>query len=146
MPCPALCRIRPVTNRGLRNGIALPYLPGEEHCVLPRVGVVPLADPLEREPLGAVEPLRFLVPRTDLEMDPHRSGPRPPADALPEQRPADPGTPSRRGHGDVQQVGLARHGPGDGVPENSPVLPSATTGSEKPLPSSSANIPRDQGD
>src|SRR5512139_3489681 len=111
MPCPALCRIRPLTNRGLRNGIALPYLPGEEHGVLPRVGVVPLADPLEREPLVAVEPLRFLVPRPDFEVYPRCPGPRPPADTLPEQSPAHAGSPSSRGHGDVQQVRLPRHGP-----------------------------------
>src|SRR5512139_1111488 len=122
MPCPPLCRIRPFTNRGLRNGIALPYLPGEEHGVLSRVRVVPLPDPLERESLGAVEPLCFLVPRPDLEVDPHRSCQRPPADALPEQRLSHAMPSPRRGHGDIQQVRLPRHGPGYGVPEDLPVL------------------------
>src|SRR3990170_1485746 len=123
MPLPVLRRIFPWTKRGLRNGIALSYLPVEDDGVLPRVGVIPFPDPPEHESHPSIEAQRALVPRAHLEEDPGCPRARRAADALGQERPADPPPPPFGVHGDVQQVGLSRDGPADGVPEDLSAAP-----------------------
>src|SRR5512134_2549061 len=113
MPLPALRRIFPWIKRGLRNGIALPYLPVKDHGVLLRVGVIPFSDPPPYESHRAIEPLRGLVPGAHFEEDPRSPRTRRAADALGKERPPDPPPPVLGVHGDIQQMGLSRDGPAD---------------------------------
>src|SRR3970282_2249913 len=116
MPLPVLRRIFPWTKRGLRNGIALSYLPVEDDGVLPRVGVIPFPDPPEHESHPSIEATRALFPRAHLEEDPGCPRARRAADALGQERPADPPPPPFGVHGDVPQGGLSRGGPADQLP------------------------------